>query len=65
MAKRKTLWQVVENDSSMRSLKTTVASFSSLKEAREYYEGQGSPADWSIRTKPDLRSDKQVDEETS
>ncbi len=63
MAKRKTLWQVVQNDSVNRTLRTAVATFRSLKEAREFYEGNGSPTEWAIRTKPDLRSDKQVEEE--
>ena len=62
MAKRKTLWQVVRNDSSMRSLRSTVASFETIKEAREFVKLGGDEAskdEWMIRTKPDVRSKKE------
>ena len=62
MAKRKTVWQVVRNDSSMRSLRSTVASFETIKEAREFVKLGGDEAskdEWMIRTKPDVRSKKE------
>ena len=62
MAKRKTLWQVVRNDSSMRTLRSTVASFETIKEAREFVKLGGDEAskdEWMIRTKPDVRSKKE------
>ena len=62
MAKRKTLWQVVRNDSSMRSLRSTVASFETIIEAREFVKLGGDEAskdEWMIRTKPDVRSKKE------
>ena len=65
MAKRKTLWQVVRNDSSMRSLRSTVASFETIKEAREFVKLGGDEAskdEWMIRTKPDVRSKKEKDD---
>ena len=62
MAKRKTVWQVVRNDSSMRSLRSTVGSFETIGEAREFLKAGGNTADkeeWMIRTKPDVRSKKE------
>ena len=62
MAKRKTVWQVVRNDSSMRSLRSTVAAFETIKEAREFVKLGGDEAskdEWMIRTKPDVRSKKE------
>ena len=62
MAKRKTVWQVVRNDSSMRSLRSTVASFETITEAREFVKLGGDEAskdEWMIRTKPDVRSKKE------
>ena len=40
MAKRKTVWQVVRNDSSMRSLRSTVGSFETIGEAREFLKAE-------------------------
>ena len=65
MAKRKTVWQVVRNDSSMRSLKSTVASFENISDAREFVKQGGDEAskdEWMIRTKPDVRSKKEKDD---
>ena len=62
MAKRKTLWQVVRDDSSMRSLRSTVASFETITEAKEFVKLGGDEASkegWMIRTKPDVRSKKE------
>ena len=62
MAKRKVKWQVVRHDSSMRSLKSTVATFETLPEAREFVKLGGDEAskdEWMIRTKPDVRSKKE------
>jgi len=62
MAKRKTVWQVVRNDSSMRSLRSTLGSFETVKEAHEFLKAGGDTADteeWMIRTKPDVRSKKE------
>ena len=60
MATRKVKWQVVRNDSTMRSLRSIIATFDSLKEAREFVKAGGEPdVDWFIRTKPDLRSKKE------
>ena len=60
MATRKVKWQVVRNDSTMRSLRSIVATFDSLKEAREFVKAGGEPdVEWFIRTKPDLRSKKE------
>ena len=62
MAKRKTVWQVVRNDSSMRSLRTTVGSFETVSEARDFLKAGGDTAskeEWMIRTKPDVRSKKE------
>jgi len=62
MAKRKTVWQVVRNDSSMRSLRSTVGSFETIKEARDFLNLGGDKAraeEWMIRTKPDVRSKKE------
>ena len=62
MAKRKTVWQVVRNDSSMRSLRSTVAAFATIAEAREFVKLGGDEAskdEWMIRTKPDVRSKKE------
>ena len=62
MAKRKTIWQVVRNDSSMRSLRSTVGSFETIHEAREFLKAGGDTADkeeWMVRTKPDVRSKKE------
>ena len=65
MAKRKTIWQVVRNDSSMRSVRSTVAAFETLAEAREFVKLGGDEAskdEWMIRTKPDVRSKKEKDD---
>ena len=62
MAQRKTVWQVVRDDSSMRSLRSTVASFETIGEAREFVKLGGDEAtkdEWMIRTKPDVRSKKE------
>ena len=62
MAKRKTVWQVVRNDSSMRSLRSTVGNFETIGEAREFVKLGGDEAskdEWMIRTKPDVRSKKE------
>ena len=62
MSKRKTVWQVVRNDSSMRSVRSTVAAFETLAEARDFLKHGGDTADkeeWMIRTKPDVRSKKE------
>ena len=60
MAKRKVKWQVVRNDSSMRTLRSVVASFDTLKEARKFVEVGGEPdVEWFITTKPDVRSKKE------
>ena len=62
MAKRKTIWQVVRNDSSMRSLRSTVAAFATIADAREFVKLGGDEAsmdEWMIRTKPDVRSKKE------
>ena len=62
MAKRKTIWQVVRNDSSMRTFRTTLGSFETLREARDFVKAGGNTADkeeWMIRTKPDVRSKKE------
>ena len=65
MAKRKTIWQVVRNDSSMRTLRSTVGSFETIGEAHEFLKAGGDAADkeeWMIRTKPDVRSKKEKDD---
>ena len=65
MAKRKTVWQVVRNDSSMRTLRSTVGSFETIGEAHEFLKAGGDAADkeeWMIRTKPDVRSKKEKDD---
>ena len=65
MAKRKTVWQVVRNDSTMRSLRSTVASFETIAEAHEFHKAGGDTADkeeWMIRPKPDVRSKKEKDD---
>ena len=65
MSKRKTVWQVVRNDSSMRSLRSTVASFESISDAREFVKLGGDEAskdEWMSRTKPDVRSKKEKDD---
>ena len=62
MAIRKTVWQVVRDDSSMRSLRSTVASFETIGEAREFVkhgDDTASKEGWMIRTKPDVRSKKE------
>ena len=60
MAKRKTVWQVVRNDSSMRSLRSVVATFETITEAREFLKAGGEPdVEWFITTKPDVRSKKE------
>ena len=60
MAKRKTTWQVRRNDSSMRSLRSVVASFETIKEAHEFVKAGGEPGvEWFITTKPDVRSRKE------
>ena len=62
MAKRKTVWQVVRNDSSMRSLRSTVGNFETSTEAHDFLKAGGDAADkeeWMIRTKPDVRSKKE------
>ena len=60
MAKRKTTWQVRRNDSSMRSLRSVVASFETIKEAHEFVKAGGEPGvEWFITTKPDVRSKKE------
>ena len=60
MAKRKTMWQVVRNDSSMRSLRSVVATFETITEAREFLKAGGEPdMEWFITTKPDVRSKKE------
>ena len=60
MATRKVKWQVVRNDSTMRSLRSIVATFDSLKEAREFVKAGGEPGvEWFITTKPDVRSKKE------
>ena len=60
MAKRKVKWQVVRNDSTMRSLRSIVATFDNLKEAREFVKAGGEPGvEWFITTKPDVRSKKE------
>ena len=62
MATRKTIWEVVRNDSSMRSLRSSVASFETIAEAREFVKLGGDEAskdEWMIRTKPDVRSKKE------
>ena len=65
MAKRKIVWQVVRDDSSMRSLRSTVASFENISDAREFVKQGGDEAskdEWMIRTKPDVRSKKEKDD---
>ncbi len=65
MAKRKTVWQVVRNDSSMRTLRSTVGSFETIGEAHEFLKAGGDAAskeEWMIRTKPDVRSKKEKDD---
>jgi len=60
MAKRKTMWQVRRNDSSMRSLRSVVATFETITEAREFLKAGGEPdMEWFITTKPDVRSKKE------
>ena len=60
MAKRKTMWQVVRKDSSMRTLRSVVATFDTIKEAREFLKAGGEPdVEWFITTKPDVRSKKE------
>ena len=60
MAKRKVRWQVVRNDSSMRSLRSVLATFDTLPEAREFVKaGDGSGEELFITTKPDVRSKKE------
>ena len=60
MATRKVKWQVVRNDSTMRSLRSIVATFDTIKEAREFVKAGGEPGvEWFITTKPDLRSKKE------
>ena len=60
MSKRKVRWQVVRNDSTMRSLRSVVATFDNLKEAREFVKaGDGSGEELFITTKPDVRSKKE------
>ena len=62
MATRKTIWQVVRNDSSMRSLRSSVAAFETIAEAKEFVKLGGHAAskeEWMIRTKPDVRSKKE------
>ena len=60
MAKRKTVWQVRRNDSSMRSLRSVVASFETIKEAHAFVKAGGEPdMEWFITTKPDVRSKKE------
>ena len=65
MAKRKTIWQVVRNDSSMRSLRSSVAAVATIADAREFVILGGDEAskdEWMIRTKPDVRSKKEKDD---
>ena len=63
MAKRKTMWQVVRKDSSMRTLRSVVATFDTIKEAREFLKAGGEPdVEWFITTKPDVRSKKEKDD---
>ena len=65
MATRKTIWEVVRNDSSMRSLRSTVATFATVADAREFVKLGGDEADkdgWMVRTKPDVRSKKEKDD---
>ena len=60
MAKRKIMWQVRRNDSSMRSLRSVVATFETITEAREFLKAGGEPdMEWFITTKPDVRSKKE------
>ena len=60
MATRKVKWQVVRNDSTMRTLRSIVGTFDSLKEAREFVKAGGEPdVEWFISTKPDVRSKKE------
>jgi len=62
MAKRKTIWQVVRNDSSMRTLRSLVGTFDNLPEARDFVKHGGDAAsaeEWMIRTKADVRSKKE------
>ena len=60
MAKRKTMWQVRRNDSSMRSLRSVVATFETITEAREFLKAGGeTDMEWFITTKPDVRSKKE------
>ena len=59
-----TVWLVVANDSSMRSLKTVIGKFDTLKEANAYLKEQG-PGDgaWSITTQAPKRRKKDEAEE--
>ena len=60
MAKRKVKWQVVRHDSSMRSLRSVLATFDTLSEARAFVKaGDGSGEEMFITTKPDVRSKKE------
>ena len=62
MATRKTIWQVVRNDSSMRTLRSLVGQFDNLPDAREFLKLGGDAASkegWMVRTKADLRSKKE------
>jgi hypothetical protein len=44
----------------MRSLRSVVATFDNLKEAREFVKAGGEPdVEWFITTKPDVRSKKE------
>ena len=58
--KRKVKWQVVRNDASMRSLRSVLATFDTLPEAREFVKaGDGSGEALFITSKPDVRSKKE------
>jgi len=60
-----TVWLVVANDSSMRSLKTVIDKFDTLKEANAYLKEQGPGGDgaWSITTQAPKRRKKDEAEE--
>ena len=63
MATRKVKWEVVRNDSTMRSLRSIVATFDTIKEAREFVKAGGEPGvEWFITTKPDVRSKKEKED---
>ena len=53
MAKRKVRWQVVRNDSTMRSLRSVVATFDTIKEAHEFVKAGGEPDVRSKKEKAD------------